>query len=150
MCIWSIILGLVIAWLIISILNKPVEYFTQAPVIGRELDEENMLIAVGLATRTPPTRSIMDSASTPMPVFAPQPRPTPLPPPTPQPEPEEFVYAPASPQFLAPIPPPMSYVYTPPSPTEIIYTPQPGSTGGGVPGGPSTTPSPQQIGRAHV
>jgi len=108
----SVFLGIVIGWFIISFINKPVSYYVQAPVIGRELNEdENMLIAVGLATRTPARKSIMDSASqvsfTPM-----------SPPPVSD---EAPMYVPTSPQFLAPIAPPQSYVYTPmaPAPVEI-------------------------------
>lgn len=112
---WSVFLGIIFGWLIISFINKPVSYYVQAPVIGRDLTEdENMLIAVGLATRTPVQKSIMDSAS--QVEFTPMNRDA-----SPPPSVEAPMYIQTSPQFLAPIPPPQSYVYTPaaPAPVEI-------------------------------
>jgi hypothetical protein len=132
---WSLLLGLVIAWLIITFVQRPVSYYVQAPVIGRPLeDDEDMLIAVGLASRTPARRSIMDSyrQGTPMvpgPVVV-----------VPDPEPD---YMPAaSPQFLAPMPPPQSYVYTPGPTNMITVTPATPGLSGPAPFGPDTGPSP--------
>ena len=153
---WSLLLGLVIAWLIITFVQRPVSYYVQAPVIGRPLeDDEDMLIAVGLASRTPARRSIMDSyrQGTPMVpgpvVVAPGPvvvAPGPVvvaPGPVvvaPGPEPD---YMPAaSPQFLAPMPPPQSYVYTPGPTNMITVTPATPGLSGPAPFGPDTGPSP--------
>lgn len=139
---WSLLLGLVIAWLIIIFVQRPVSYYVQAPVIGRPLeDDEDMLIAVGLASRTPARRSIMDSyrQGTPMvpgPVVV-VPGPVVV---APGPEPD---YMPAaSPQFLAPMPPPQSYVYTPGPTNMITVTPATPGLSGPAPFGPDTGPSP--------
>lgn len=122
----SILLGIIIGWLIISFINKPVSYYVQAPVIGRDLTEdENMLIAVGLATRTPARKSIMDSGG--QVEFTPVSRDAPPPPVSD----EAPMYVPTSPQFLAPIAPPQSYVYTPvaPAPVEVILQAYAGGPG---------------------
>lgn len=139
---WSLLLGLVIAWLIITFIQRPVSYYVQAPVIGRYLeDEEDMLVAVGLASRTPARRSIMDSARqvafTPMSQAPIGPSQAPI---GPSPEPE---YMPsASPQFLAPMPPPQSYVYTPGPTNMVTVTPATPGPSGPAPFGPGTAPSP--------
>lgn len=132
---WSLLLGLVIAWLIITFIQRPVSYYVQAPVIGRPLeDEEDMLVAVGLASRTPARRSIMDSAR--QVTFTPMSQ-API---GPSPEPE---YMPsASPQFLSPMPPPQSYVYTPGPTNMVTVTPATPGPSGPAPFGPGTAPSP--------